>query len=700
MQRRRILSLALLIVVLAMIVGWRLVQLQAVEWRQHALRAASIHRSVRYIPAPRGEIRDAREWLLAGDVPVIRATFVLSELEPVRWVARRLARVIGNSSDAFPWGADQLWSSLQKARSQLRGDFGSGKSLPEHAWLKNLDLQSGRKLMAVIASRPEDFPGIRVEEAGETCSVFIDPMRLFAGEIGIRSLERELNLPPGDLWQRVELVYERVQDPQIEIQDREWIFRRHRHLLLEKVPAALVVKISKNPEDWPGIHLEEAHKRVHPRDPYLGQLLGNAGLPTDREIRRWKQREEPVIDRIALRDLRTFEALRPFAHHSADRVGRSGLEMSLEEILRGKPGAEIRILDHRRRLVGMPLQVAPAERGQNVILAIDFEFSEQCGRFLLEAGIEQGAAVIIDVPSGKAFGWCSLPAQGMEVYRDRDLYAQRTRSDQGWFFDRVSSWPIDPGSTFKTVVALLALQAGVVQPDEKIICDGVLDRSQPNHNRCFNHPRGLELDLPLAISRSCNVYFYHLGNRLGIDRIVEGSRQLGLWKRTDCGVPSEAQGISPTSNPPGTAIGRGFTTTPLQMAQVALSIAHRGNTPGIRLIDSIAPEGLRPNIDAKHFETVIDGMVSAVRDRAGTASKPEYRLGRFDVAVKTGTASITGSSQLSNAWIIGFAPVVEPRIAFAISAQGVTGHGGEICAPLLSKMLDWLVENREMELLR
>ena len=113
MQRRRILSLALLIVVLAMIVGWRLVQLQAVEWRQHALRAASIHRSVRYIPAPRGEIRDARGWLLAGDVPVIRATFVLSELEPVRWVARRLARVIGNSSDGFPWGADQLWSSLQ-----------------------------------------------------------------------------------------------------------------------------------------------------------------------------------------------------------------------------------------------------------------------------------------------------------------------------------------------------------------------------------------------------------------------------------------------------------------------------------------------------------------------------------------------------------------------------------------------------------
>ncbi|MEE2889906.1 MAG: penicillin-binding transpeptidase domain-containing protein [Planctomycetota bacterium] len=700
MQRSRILSLALLIFLMVLVLGWRLVQLQALDWRQHALRAASIHRSVRYIPGPRGEIRDVRGLLLASDVPEIRATFLLSELEPVRWVARRLSRVIDSSTAGFPWDADALWSSLQGAREQLRTGFVSGETLGEHAWLKNLDMKSGRKLNSAIAMRPEDFPGIRIEESGETCSVFIDPMRLFAGEIGIRRLERELKLTPGELWKRVEQVYARVQDQSIDVQDREWMFRRQRHLLLEKVPPDLVIEISKHPQDWPGIHLQETHRRVHPEDPFLGQLLGNAGLPTDREVERWKQRQEPVIDQIALRDLRTFEALRPYSHHSSDRVGRSGLEMGLEETLRGRPGAEIRILDHRRRLVGTPLQVAPAQRGQNVTLSIDFEFSQQCGRWLTEAGIEQGATVVLDVQSGQALGWCSLPAQGMEVYRDRDLYSQRIRSEEGWFFDRVSSWPIDPGSTFKTVVALVALQAGVVHADEKITCDGILDRSQPNRNRCSNHPRGLELDLPLALSRSCNVYFYHLGNRLGVERLVAGSRQLGLWQRTGCGAVGEARGIRPDSNPAGSAIGRGFTTTPLQMAQVALSIAHRGDTPGIRLIAETAPEGLKPQIDLKHYETVIDGMVSAVRDRAGTASKPEYGLARFDVAVKTGTAAISGSARKNNAWIIGFAPVVEPRIAFAIAVQGVPGHGGETCAPLLSQMLEWLVDHRDMELLR
>ena len=89
MQRSRILSLAILVLLLTTVVGIRLVQLQALEWRQHALRASSMHRSVRYIPGPRGEILDNQGILLAGDVPVIRATFLLSELEPVRWVARR-----------------------------------------------------------------------------------------------------------------------------------------------------------------------------------------------------------------------------------------------------------------------------------------------------------------------------------------------------------------------------------------------------------------------------------------------------------------------------------------------------------------------------------------------------------------------------------------------------------------------------------
>ncbi|MGE4619826.1 MAG: penicillin-binding transpeptidase domain-containing protein [Planctomycetota bacterium] len=700
MQRSRILPIALLFLMISVAVGWRLVQLQAVEWRRHALQASSIHRSVRYIPGPRGEILDSRGLLLAGDAPVIRATFLLSELEPVRWVARRIALNLKSPRSNFPWDEEALWSSLQQARAKLRGSFSGDLPLAEHAWLRNLSLSSGKKLKSVISRRPEDFPGIRIEINESSSTIFIRPSELFAGEIGIRRLEKELQRESGELWSLVENAYQQVQDPQGNLQDREWVFRRQRHLLIEKVPPSLVVKISTQPERWPGIHLEEAHRRIHPQDPYLGQLLGHAGLPTDREIKRWKNRNEPVIDRFALRDLRTFDALRPYSHHSADRVGRSGLEKMLEDKLRGMPGAEVRILDHRRRTVGSPLQVAPAARGQSISLAIDFEFSKKCSDLLSQAGVEHGAAVMIDVKTGKAFGWSSLPAQGMEVYRDRSLYTERIQSDQGWFFDRVSSWAVDPGSTYKTVVALIALQEGVITANEKILCNGVLDISQPNQNRCLNHPRGLELNLAEALSRSCNVYFYHVGQRLGLDRIIKGSQELGFWQKTGCGAVNESVGIKPKTNPAGTAIGRGFTTTPLQMAQVALSIACRGETPGIELTQGYRGLGLNPQISLNHYETIIDGMVSAVRDRGGTASKPEYELRNYDVAVKTGTAKINNSGNLNTAWIIGFAPVLDPQVAFAISAQGVLGHGGDTCAPLIAKMFDWLVKNRDMELLR
>ncbi|HIK82528.1 MAG TPA: hypothetical protein EYF93_06465, partial [Planctomycetes bacterium] len=98
MQRVRILFIATLLILLAAGIGSRLVVLQGLEWREHALRASSMHRSIRYFPAPRGRILDSRGIVLACDVPVVRASFLLSELEPVRWVARRLAKKFHGAS--------------------------------------------------------------------------------------------------------------------------------------------------------------------------------------------------------------------------------------------------------------------------------------------------------------------------------------------------------------------------------------------------------------------------------------------------------------------------------------------------------------------------------------------------------------------------------------------------------------------------
>ncbi|MDE0959410.1 MAG: penicillin-binding transpeptidase domain-containing protein [Planctomycetota bacterium] len=699
MQRIRILSIAILLILLATGLGTRLVVLQGVEWREHALRASSMHRSIRYYPAPRGRILDSRGVVLASDTPMVRASFLLSELEPVRWVARRLSKKFDGVNSNFPWDEETLWNSIQGARGAIRDQFGWVEKIDHHPWLRNLDQVTGREIARAVRLRPEDYPGVIVVDEGQDYTIYIDPNLLFSGEIAVRRMERELQLDRGVLWAKVEQAYARVQDPEREIQEREWIFRHQRHPLQDDIPSQLVIKISTDPVSWPGIYLEEMRDRSHPGDPFLGQLLGHTGLPSQAVLNRWKQRDEPVIDRLVLRDIRVFEVLQEFSHHSADQVGRSGLESVLENRLRGKPGAEVRILDHLRRSVGAPLHVAQAQPGEDVALSLDIELSRWCQELLVSREVDFGAVVILDVDDGSAVGWTSLPAQGMEVYRDRELYRQRSLSKSGWFHDRVSGWAIDPGSTFKTVVALAALQAGVVTADEIIVCNGLLDPAQPNRNRCNNHPHGIEMNMSSALARSCNVYFYKMGQRLGIDGIVSMGEQLGLWRITGSGIASESAGIRPTTNPTGTGIGRGFTTTPLQMAAIALSIASRGDRPGIRVIDGIVGESIAPEIDQKHFETVIDGMVSAVRDRGGTAFNPAYGLTHYDVAVKTGTAK-RGPSKLNDAWLIGFAPVVQPKFAFAISVQQVPLGGGEACAPILAEILGWLEQHRGWELSR
>ncbi len=699
MQRNRIIPIALLFLLMSVGIAARLVQLQGMDWRDHALRASNIHRSIRYTPAPRGQIVDSRGVILARDEPAVRATFLLSELEPVRWVARRLTKILRSNDDTFPWNEDVLWRSIQGAREQIREQFARDIDHQEHPWLTRVDPQCGRAVARAIARRPEDFPGIHAVKAGDSYTISIDPDGLFAGEIGIRKMEKVLALEPGELWSKVELAYDRVQDPDVKLQEREWVFRRQRHPLHEDVPPSLVVAISTEPEKWPGIHLEEVHDRVHPLDPFLGQLLGHTGLPSQAIVDAWESRQEPIIDRLVLRDLRVFEAVRMYSHHSADRVGRSGLESALEESLRGVPGAEVRILDQRRRSVGSALDVANAIKGSDTRLTIDSQLSRFCIDQMQEQGVQTGAVVMLDVRSGAAFCWASLPQQGMEVYRDRDLYRSRSQPRDGWFHDRVSAWPVDPGSTFKTVVGLAALQEGLVTADEKIVCNGVLDPGRPDRSRCSNHPVGITVDLSDALARSCNVYFYKLGQRLGIDKMIATGESLGLWQLSRSGIASEAVGLKPRANPVGTAIGRGFTVTPLQMARVALSIACRGKSPGVKVVTTIDGEAAQPEIELRHFESVIDGMVSAVRDRGGTASRSSYGLSVFDVAVKSGSAQIS-SDPSYHAWLIGFTPVVEPQFAFAISLQDVPQHGGEACAPLLASILEWLEQHRGMELRR
>lgn len=677
-----------------------------------------MHRSVLYLPGPRGEITDRYGVTLARSIPEIRVTFLLSELEPVRWVARRLESILSSAPEGlYPWDEEAFYNSLEQIRSRFRRQIAEDLTPLEIPWLKRIDPATGTRIDRIIRRRPENFPGVRLQQSGEYATLLLDPMKLFAGEMAIRRLAMEdQRWSPDELWSRVSQAYQKVQDEQYSLATRDWMFRRKRHLLLTGLDPDLVVNITLNPEAWPGLYLEEVQNREQPLQPLLSKLLGRTGVVTKEKKDQWEKNEEFIIDHLRLQDLRTIQSLRKVAHHSADQVGRSGIESYLEERLRGSPGAQIRTVDARRRPIGEPGELLEATRGQDVQLTIDAELSQAGIGWLsdafetnfMEKGISvpelmRAALVVLDVKTGEVLGLSSLPQLEVDFYRDRDLYRARTERYPNYLYDYSIRHSIDPGSTFKPIVALVGFSEGVVFPEDKILCEGVFDPSNPGSNTCRNHLYG-EIGIEEALSKSCNVYFNELGQRLGLERLISGGRQFGFWgpvllpHPSSSGVlPFEGTGVEPDRNPVGSAIGRGFEVTPLQIANAALLIARRGDPIPLSLFVGLEASVTERRVESpesslrledRHYDTVIRGMKQAAV--SGTARKS--RLKNWNAAVKTGTVKFAPANN-RHAWLMGFAPAEDPQIAFAVVLQHQPGTGAT-AAPVVEQLLEWLEIHR------
>ncbi|MFQ5655904.1 MAG: hypothetical protein ACE5GW_14395, partial [Planctomycetota bacterium] len=212
MQRRRITPIALGILLLFGAVAVRLVWMQGFHWREHHLEAESIRRATRFQMAPRGRILDRRDVVLAHDVPVHELVFLLKEIEPVRWVARRLARDLGpaHPERGFPYDEEALWSSLEELRDRLRPLLGGDEPIPRHLWLRRLDSRLAKRAARRVRDRPQHYPGIDVVITPEEGRIYVRPGDLFAGEAGVRRMERFLDLRAGDLVARVREAYLQV----------------------------------------------------------------------------------------------------------------------------------------------------------------------------------------------------------------------------------------------------------------------------------------------------------------------------------------------------------------------------------------------------------------------------------------------------------------------------------------------------------
>ena len=700
MPRRRVRLIAVFVVLAFVTIGARLTWLQGFQFRDYQIRELSRRTSVRLIPARRGEIVALNGEVLARDIPRHDLVYNLTEIEQTRRVAIRLSRLIRNSGRSVPdiLREESIYTSLQDLRSSMQGYLGRDVPLPRHEWLRYLDRDLGEFLHSRISRRPKRYPGLEVELSEEGASIWVHPDQLFAGEGATRRVERRLGLPPGSLyygsdgqggiWKRY-LDARAVEDPG----RRQGRFDRER-VLVRGVPFDFVVEYCYWPENFPGLHLREAHQRDYPAGVELAHVVGQAGPILAKQYDKLKA-EGRFLDRLrGLDDPRVFRvAVGRDVYLTGDAHGRSGLESRFESHLHGVPGARFVEIDGHGREVGEPLEVIPARDGQDLQLTIDTELCRAIRKILEDRHVIAGS-VLVGRPDGELLGWVSHPSYDPRTL-GRDFDQLQEQIAEAPLVDRPSRFELPPGSTIKPAVALAALAEEKVTPSTIYVCHGVFDRSRPDRLRCRNHAAGLEMDMERALTYSCNCYFYHVGGRL-LDLESFGRRlfELGFGRRT--GLPlSDLAGDLPFTEYGLTSasIGQGeLTATPVQLYRFTCAVANRGRLPRPRILLDAPPEYEELPQSRAALDQVVSGMKLVVEE--GTASK--VGLSSYDCAAKTGTADrkVRGQDPHNVAWIIGFTPVEDPQLVFVVEVEQTSLHGGERSGPIVSDILAWLVRER------
>lgn len=395
-------------------------------------------------------------------------------------------------------------------------------------------------------------------------------------------------------------------------------------------------------------------------------------------------------------------------------IGQSGLEAAYDDLLRGQDG-RVLVNTGFDGAVRRTVPLRDAAPGATLVLTVDSALQKELQNALLSqievlrttkaagAGREcrAGAAVVVDVQTGGILAAASVP--GFDLNRYRADYAVLSADAAAPLLDRVCQGLYAPGSAFKPAVAAAALTAGI-DPAATVNCTGRYGFYSGYQPGCLQYGHGGPVDLRTALEYSCNIFFYDVGRRLGVDVFSAMARQLGL--ATPTGVElTEAQGRLTWSSDENyqagltlmAAIGQGNTAvTPLQLTAYAATLANCGQRPALHFADRAVNAATGETVwqYAPTFTTVPggEGVFGPIRDGMKRMARTTRVLREAPVAcaAKTGSPQLAdtlpGGGHYVNSVLIGYAPADDPQIAMAVVLE--YGGGGSNAAPILRAVLD------------
>ena len=456
----------------------------------------------------------------------------------------------------------------------------------------------------------------------------------------------------------------------------------------------------------PGVMITVSPRRRYIKGNFASHILGYLGEVTDRELRTRKY----------------------YGVRVGDLVGKAGIELKWQRALGGIRGGEQVEVDAAGRQIQIISRQSPRP-GANVYLTIDTGLQEVAENAL---GEKRGAVVVLDPNNGQVLAMVSKPSFDPNLFVggiDPLTWREMVTSKRYPLQNRAIAGMYSPGSIFKIVVALAALEEGVVNPEEEIWCPGWLQLGNRTF-RCWKKPGHGKVKLHRALVESCDVYFYTLGKRLGVDKIAAYAKKMGLGTRTGFDLGFEKPGLVPTrawklrewgvpwqmGETLSLAIGQTFLlVTPLQAACFISSVFNGGYLYEPQVSKLVKdPEGnvlyaFRPkikgqlNFSEENMQIIRDALIGVVNDMHGTGRRAAIK--GVKVAGKTGTAQVVGLGKdkdgkkeederfKDHAWFVAVAPADDPKIAVSVLVEH-GGHGGSAAAPVARQVIEYYLREK------
>ena len=489
--------------------------------------------------------------------------------------------------------------------------------------------------------------------------------------------------------------------------------------LASNISEKSVAIFNERNDDFPGLTVQTAAVRSYLSGSLASHILGYVGKIDENEL---KQNEGYDLN---------------------DRIGKTGIEYIFEPYLKGKNGIKQIDMAVDGTVTGEYI-VEEATAGDNIILTIDANLQQvtenalknnitkiRNGGYGTAYAADAGATVVMNVKTGEVLAMASYPNFEPQLFVDGISSAKYneyiSKEANSPFLNRTISSVYAPGSTFKMVTALAALETGAITTTEKINDVGIYKYSSDYQPKCWiykSYGRGHGyLDVTDAIKHSCNYFFYELGNRIGIDTLSRYAKALGLGSKTGVELLGEVEGTI-SSKETSVAKGENFTGgntlqaaigqhdnsfTPIEMAKYISIIANGGNNIDVTIIkgimdvngNSVSEEELNEfvkqrlginketpmelDFNKENLKAILEGMRGVTSESGGTAYS-YFKDFNIEVGGKTGSAQ-TGVQGKTNAWFVGFAPFDNPDIAVVVMVEngGSGGYTAEVARDIIAE---------------